>query len=61
MIEVDPRWYFPASYVLHWCCPHCGEHLRIPNGALDRAHCPRCEQPLTHEAAAAPEPARLSA
>jgi ribosomal protein S27E len=47
MIEIDPRWYFPASYVLNWRCPHCGEHVPVPNGALAQAHCTHCGEALT--------------
>jgi len=60
MIDIDPRWYFPASYLLNWNCPACGEHVPVTNGALAYAHCPHCAEPLAH-AAAAPGAERLSA
>ncbi|HKI98996.1 MAG TPA: hypothetical protein VKB51_11025 [bacterium] len=50
MIEIDPRWYFPASYVLNWRCPHCGERVPVANSALTHEHCPHCATPLTGEA-----------
>lgn len=61
MIEIDPRWYFPPSYVLNWRCPHCAVRVPVPNGALQHAHCPHCERPLAPAAEATPPAARLSA
>jgi uncharacterized paraquat-inducible protein A len=49
MIEIDPRWYFPAGYVLNWRCPHCGERVPIVNSVQARSDCPRCDEPLSSE------------
>jgi predicted amidophosphoribosyltransferase len=60
MIEIDPRWYFPASYLFNWSCPSCGERVPVVNGALEHEHCPHCAAPLTHEVGSIAA-ARLSA
>jgi hypothetical protein len=49
MIEIDPRQYLPADYVVTWACPSCGHTSEIQLGKLETAHCSECAQHLSEE------------
>jgi hypothetical protein len=52
MIEIDPRLYLPADYMVHWKCPACGRSAKIELAQLDTAACSAC----AHDPGGAGEP-----
>jgi tRNA(Ile2) C34 agmatinyltransferase TiaS len=42
MLDVDPRSYLPADYVVQWTCPSCGTKVQITLGKIDGTQCPEC-------------------